>query len=325
MSDRILILFGAGKYGKEAILNINLGGGKQQILFCDNEKSKCGKMLDGIEIISFEELKKLSETEKVDIVITCSDYDSINRQLAENGLIKNPEQTKVWNSKLQQVTSIDILSATDAYSQSGEDVVLRNQFANIFTNKGESGVCVDIGAHDPFCFSNTYWGYKRGWKCINIEPNPETFERFNMYRKNDININVGVSDVEGYMQYYMFEQPALNTFDIEFANRYMQENKLLKKINVPCKRLDTILNEHDIKSIDFLNVDVENYEMHVLNSNDWTKFRPKLILIEQFVNCIDEIASTEIYRFLQQQQYVCKNVIGDTVIYIRAEETHHEC
>lgn len=321
MSDRILLLFGAGKYGKDALLNIDKGA-YDTILFCDNEESKCGEKLDGIEIISFEELKRQSETELMDIVITCGDCHSINRQLLENGLIRDPEKTKVWNSNLKQITEIERLCATNSYSQQGEDVFLRSFFAN----KGEEGgICVDIGAHDPFRFSNTYWGYKHGWKCINIEPNPEAFERFNIYRKDDININVGVSDVERDIQYYMFEEPAYNTFDVEFANIYIQEHKLLKKIDVPCKRLDNILNQYDIKNIEYLNIDVENYEMHVLNSNDWTKFRPKLILIEQFVNCINEIASSEIYRFLQQQQYVCKNVIGDTVIYIRAEENHREC
>lgn len=313
MDNKTLILLGAGKYGQDAIMNINIDL-YDNVLLCDNDKNKWGKEINGIQIISFDELQRIFDVEKMDLIITCSDYYGINGQLAKNNLVRNPESTKVWCNK--RITDIESLNANPAYSQQGEDIFLRSFFADKFK---EGGICVDIGAHDPFRFSNTYWGYKHGWKCINIEPNPEALEKFNLYRGNDININVGVSDIECDMQYYMFEEPAYNTFDVEFANIYMTRNKLVRRLDVPCKRLETILNEIGITDIDYFNIDVENYEMRVLNSNEWTKFRPKLILIEQFVNKVDEIAASEVCRFLREQHYECKNVIGDTVVYIRAD------
>ena len=34
------------------------------------------------------------------------------------------------------------------------------------------------------------------------------------------------------------------------------------------------------QAIDFLNVDVEGHDLEVLESNDWKRFRPKVIVVE---------------------------------------------
>ncbi|MBX9852462.1 MAG: hypothetical protein K2X86_11990 [Cytophagaceae bacterium] len=48
---------------------------------------------------------------------------------------------------------------------------------------------------------------------INIEPNPDQFERFNKLMPEDINLNLGISDKKDRLTYYKFNAPALNTFD----------------------------------------------------------------------------------------------------------------
>ena len=68
--------------------------------------------------------------------------------------------------------------ALKSYSQEGEDMVL----SRIFSDKNK-GFYVDVGAHHPIRFSNTYKFYKLGWHGINIEPNPDSFNLFTMYRK----------------------------------------------------------------------------------------------------------------------------------------------
>ena len=44
------------------------------------------------------------------------------------------------------------------YSQNGEDLILNR----LFENK-EKGFFIDVGAHHPIRFSNTYLFYKKGW------------------------------------------------------------------------------------------------------------------------------------------------------------------
>ncbi len=66
------------------------------------------------------------------------------------------------------------------YSQEGEDLLLSRIFDHL-----PKGFYVDCGAHHPFLFSNTKLLYDKGWRVINIEPNPEGSDRFTTYRPND--------------------------------------------------------------------------------------------------------------------------------------------
>lgn len=74
-----------------------------------------------------------------------------------------------------------------SYSQEGEDMIL----SRIFGDK-KNGFYVDVGAHHPFRFSNTYLFYKRGWLGINIDAMPGSMRLFDRFRKNDINIESAI-------------------------------------------------------------------------------------------------------------------------------------
>ena len=80
-------------------------------------------------------------------------------------------------------------SGTRIYSQEGEDILIERMIG-----KKKKGFYIDIGAHHPYRFSNTYYFYKQGWSGINIEPNVEHFRYFLKHRKRDINLNKGLSD-----------------------------------------------------------------------------------------------------------------------------------
>jgi Methyltransferase FkbM domain len=52
------------------------------------------------------------------------------------------------------------------------------------------------------------------------------------------------------------------------------------------RRLDTILKTHapDVEHIDILSVDVEGWELEVLDGFDFRKCRPKVLVIENLFN-----------------------------------------
>ena len=52
-----------------------------------------------------------------------------------------------------------------SYSQEGEDMVLAR-----YLEGQKNGFYVDVGAHHPFRFSNTYHFYLKGWHGVNIDP-----------------------------------------------------------------------------------------------------------------------------------------------------------
>lgn len=186
-----------------------------------------------------------------------------------------------------------------SYSQEGEDMILNRIFEN-----QKNGFYVDVGALHPKRFSNTYLFYKKGWRGINIDAMPGSMIEFNRLRPEDVNLEIGVSRRKGELIYYIFNEPALNTFSEELAlKRNGIGNYMLKeKIKIQTLPLVEILREHyDRKEkIDFMTIDVEGLDLEVLESNDWNRFRPKVILVEELdqLSIIDIQERSEVYKFL---------------------------
>ena len=165
-----------------------------------------------------------------------------------------------------------------SFSQEGEDQILSHYFYGL-----EEGFFIDIGAHHPIKFSNTYKFYLNGWKGINVDAMPGSMNDFQLFRPNDINIELGVSNTADPVKYYIFNTLGVNTFSEEFAQEMIEKgSRLTQTINLPTKKLKEILETYlpDNQKINFLTLDVENLELEVLKSNDWNTFRPELIVVE---------------------------------------------
>lgn len=167
-----------------------------------------------------------------------------------------------------------------SYSQFGEDLWLNTYF------KGKTkGFYLDIGAYDPFRFSNTMHFYKKGWRGISVEPNSERFRLFPVHRPEDINLNMGIGVKNGKMIFYRIDPPTLSTFSKFQAEVYVKQGfRITGKVQVnvfPLKELCSLYVKKRI--IDFMSIDVEGTELEVLKSNDWKRFRPRIICIESTV------------------------------------------
>lgn len=176
----------------------------------------------------------------------------------------------------------------------------------IFADKRD-GFYVDVGAHHPRRFSNTNLFYRRGWRGINIEPNPDAMAAFHTSRRRDTNLQVGVSDRADTLRYYCFDEPALNTFDHDLVQQRLQSTpyKLVKTIEVPVQRLDEILARHlpAPGHIDFLSIDVEGRDLAVLQSNDWRRFRPRIVLAEALGNTLEKVTGSDIFQLMNREGY----------------------
>lgn len=207
--------------------------------------------------------------------------------------------------------------ACRSWSQEGEDMVLRRFFEH-----KKKGFYVDVGAHHPKRFSNTYWFYKKGWRGINIDAMPGSMNLFNKWRPRDINLEMGVANKSAVLDYYIFNEPALNSFSCDISKKREQDNgafhiKEVIKVNV-CP-LREILAEHLAgNSIDFLSVDVEGYDLDVLQSNDWSKYRPKIVLAEILNSSVHGLTSHSLVQFMAQQDYVVYGKQVNTVFFLDA-------
>lgn len=212
-------------------------------------------------------------------------------KLFKNNILKRFYYFLKWNPWIK-----------NSYSQEGEDMVLQRIFENY-----SNGFFVDVGAHHPMRFSNTYIFYQQGWKGINIDPIPGCMKVFNRLRPRDINIELGVAEEEGELNYYVFNETALNSFSKELSEKRdkIEKDYYIKKvIKVEVKPLYKILEKHlQSNEIDFLNVDVEGLDLEVLRSNDWSKYRPKFVLVEALETNLNNFEKHPIFKLMKEKNY----------------------
>ncbi|WP_084182646.1 FkbM family methyltransferase [Nevskia soli] len=206
--------------------------------------------------------------------------------------------------------------ARKSYAQEGEDLVVDRLF------DGHSrGFYVDIGAHHPFRFSNTFFFYRKGWKGICVDPLPGTLQIFNKYRPKDIFIQAGISMQATTLTYFMFNEPALNTFDAEIAKKRngLSNNKIVDAIEVETVRLSSVLEANLGKNqkIDILSIDVEGLDLEVLKSNDWNKYKPECVIVECLKTNLENLLSDPVFLYLNSMEYEIYAKTGNSVIFVK--------
>jgi FkbM family methyltransferase len=207
---------------------------------------------------------------------------------------------------------LEVLARTDptylqeralTFSQEGEDLILGRIFAGRI-----KGFFVDVGAYHPFRFSNTFLLYHAGWRGINVDATPGSMRAFDQNRPEDINIECFVGDPDSEKTFTLYNEPALNT-----ASQTVLESRVLRSSTywpvststVHPRSLSSILDDHkpiDVP-IDFLNLDVEGCEQEVLESNDWSRYRPEIIVMEQLSTDIHESMDHPTTMFLNRHGY----------------------
>jgi FkbM family methyltransferase len=159
-----------------------------------------------------------------------------------------------------------------SYAQNGEDVVLERVFAEV-----KEGFYIDVGASDPLEDSVTNHFYERGWRGVNIEPDPHEFKRLAAARERDINLEAVVGSGVGPLSFYPSSVRGHGTVDAGRASKSGETTNL----KVPQISLAAIFAEHAPRGgVDFLKIDVEGVEADVIASGDWKRDRPRVVVVE---------------------------------------------
>jgi FkbM family methyltransferase len=190
-----------------------------------------------------------------------------------------------------------------SYSQEGEDLVLARILGELNLT---TGFFVDIGAHHPTRYSNTYYFYKRGWKGLNVDALPGTKKLFQRLRARDITIESGVGAEEKMMTYFSFNEPALNTFSAQEAERKNHSPyHIVNTLQIPVVTLKQILDQHlpNNTPIDFMTIDAEGFDHEIVSSNDWNVYRPRVLLVELLNTDIQNIQTHPTAQILSQHHY----------------------
>ncbi len=163
-----------------------------------------------------------------------------------------------------------------SYAQNAEDVILFRALGAV-----ERGTYLDVGAADPLVDSVTRAFYERGWRGINVEPDPIPFARLQQDRPEDINLHLGLADQPGEASFFVInEGNGLSTLDPAIAAYHDGRGFSRRTITVPLSTLAQICEAHVRGPIHFLKVDVEGSERAVLQGADFARWRPWVVLVE---------------------------------------------
>ena len=189
------------------------------------------------------------------------------------------------------------------FSQWGEDVVLWH-----YLRLQRDGFYVDVGAHHPERLSNTaLLHYRNGWSGINIEPDERLYQAFLQARPNDINLCCGVGADNGFASMGVFEDGAVNSFDVAAVEFQIQHGgkRLAQYRDIEVRKLCDILDEYmpPGRQIDLLSVDVEGWEISVLESNDWGRYKPPFIAVEDHKMVLARAADSLTFQLLNEKGY----------------------
>ena len=157
------------------------------------------------------------------------------------------------------------------FSEYYEDLIL---YLILFDIK--KGFYIDVGAYDPIKVSVTKSFYLKGWRGINIEPQPEKIELFKKDRPNDINLQLAVGRKVGNISFYVNDQ--CSTAKKKYSKR---KKEILVKMDNMSNICKTYVPEGT--EIDFCKIDVEGGEKSVLLGYDFINYRPKVFCIESTI------------------------------------------
>jgi FkbM family methyltransferase len=169
--------------------------------------------------------------------------------------------------------------------------MLSDYLKSKFFNDHNNGIMVEVGSAGPEFLSQSKPFRDIGWRCICIEPNPEfvkmhrdigneIYEYACSYEdKDDVNFEMVTQPING-ITYESFSS-------IEVSERLAltgysngKKDLSINTIKVNVRKLNTILEEVKVSKVDYVIVDVEGWELNVMKGFSTSKYRPKVIVLE---------------------------------------------
>lgn len=163
-----------------------------------------------------------------------------------------------------------------SYAQNFEDVMLWRALKHV-----EKGFYIDIGAAWPVYDSVTKLFSEHGWSGINIEPNAALYAELVKDRINDVNLNVGISKDKGEFDFYVVGTTGLSSANKEFLVKLPSQGMSISSVKTHFMTLNELWDQYvKERQVHFLKIDVEGLEASIIQSNDWQKHRPWILVVE---------------------------------------------
>ncbi|MEP7063877.1 MAG: FkbM family methyltransferase [Betaproteobacteria bacterium] len=202
-----------------------------------------------------------------------------------------------------------------SWAQNLEDVMLARALQGV-----EKGFYIDVGAFDPEIDSVTRHFYDKGWNGINVDPVPAQIAKFTRARPRDINLDVALGAQPGRMRFFDFSPQGLSTLDADVASDMRARGFACREIDVQVMTLAEVIGAHAPSVVEFLKIDVEGAEGLVLAGADWSRHRPRILVIEATAPMRTLATYGTWEPALLQQGYVFAWFDGLNRFYVRRED-----
>ncbi len=200
-----------------------------------------------------------------------------------------------------------------SWSQCGEDLILRYLFDLLQIARPSY---IDIGAHHPWHYNNTYLFYRQGARGVNVEPDPSLYAGLRKGRPRDVNLNMGIGPREAELDFYVMSARTLNTFSANEARKHVEKHGLsiveTKRIKV--QTFAQTVDTHMGRTPDLVSLDVEGLDLDILRSIDFSRYRPHVFCVETISYAKGDgsgVKSAEIHALMLQNEY---RLYADTYI-----------
>ncbi len=186
------------------------------------------------------------------------------------------------------------------YSQSGEEAPL----LELFADRLYGGTCVEVGAYDGVTCSNTLLFENLGWTVILVEPDPTLFKKILKSRRaRAFNLAAGRATARARFSVAQGAEH-LSAIDptVRHLGRIEEEKGVIREVTVEVDALDHMLEEAGVKSVDFVSIDVEGYELEVLRGFTLEKYQPRVVLIED-ASDLRRAQDRKVFSFMRRHGY----------------------
>lgn len=165
-----------------------------------------------------------------------------------------------------------------SYGQNAEDVVLHRALSDV-----DTGFYVEVGANHPTELSISRAFYDAGWRGLEIEPVDQLADAFAAARPRDHVVRAAITNADvDEVTLHVIPGTGLSTLDDDISSEHVSHGYDAREVSVPARRLADLLDDVDPPGgvIHFMVVDTEGTEAAVLASNDWTRWRPWVLVVE---------------------------------------------
>lgn len=201
-----------------------------------------------------------------------------------------------------------------SYSQYGEDLMINNFFE---THIGlENGNYLDIGCYHPVGISNTFLLHKKGWQGVVVDIDDYKLKLFKKRRGKSVEVVKGAissQDSKSKVAIYKFNQPfsPYDTLSEEIAKMRSKEINVDYKVEkVNQISINSLLSK---KHYDLINIDIEGLDELIVNSIDFTKYQPTMIIYESF----DPFSNSKTKELLYQNNYTLLFISGGSIGFVK--------